>query len=357
MLPLRVGLITTWNARCGVAEYSRALVGALRARGHTVVVLANYPVNPVPWGADDGGVYRFFYTGWHRERGVDAELAGRVVAGHALDVLHLQYQNFIYPGDFLPVLRRLSLYAPLVATFHDAGVPGDFPRDAVARAIVHSPVTARLLGWRGAAVIPIGIHDLPAPPAAEARRRLGLGARPVLCSLGLGRTDYRAVLGVVRDLVPRYPRLLYAVLGPEGYAEAVQRAARDLGVAEHVRALGGFFPLRVLFAWMHAADAVLFYFPETGIEGVSSSSARLGIAARRPVVVSDVGWTRDLPDELKVPYGDAGALRERLVRILEDEAFRRDLLARQERLIREASWARVAERHEAVYRQAVAARS
>ncbi len=355
MLPLRIGLVTTWNTVCGISEYSRALAGALRARGHTVVVLANHPVNPVFGASDDAAVYRFFYTGWHRERGVDADLALRAVARHALDVVHVQYQNFIYPGECLPVLRRLSSLAPLVATFHDAGVPAEFPRDRVARAIVHSPVPARLLSWPGAAVIPIGIHDVPAPPVHRARARVGIASRHVLCSVGLGRTDHRAVLEAVRDLLPRYPDLLYVVLGPADDAGRVQETAREFGVAHHVLAQGGFVPLQTLFEWMHAADMTVFYFPETGVEGVSSSSCRLGIAARRPVIATDVGWTRDLPGDLKVPYGDPQALRERIVGIFEDAAFREALLARQEWLIRETSWARSAEAHEKVYRSVAAA--
>lgn len=319
------------------------------------MILANHPVNPVPGGVDEGAVYRFFYTGWHQERGTDADLAGRAVTGHALDVVHLQYQNFIYPSEFLPVLHRLARYAPLVATFHDAGVPGEFPRELMARAIVHSPVTARLLGWQGAVVIPIGIHDVRSPSRADVRRRLGVSSQHVLCSLGLGRTDYRLVLQVVRELAPRYTDILYVVLGPEGYAEAVRQAAGEMGVEGHVQAVGGFLPLAQIFDWMHAADMTVFHFPEAGVEGVSSSSCRLGIASRRPAILSDVGWTRDLPGELKVPCGDPGALRERVVRIFEDAPFRDGLLFLQERLIREDNWARTAERHEQVYRQVIRA--
>lgn len=350
MLPLRIGLITTWNSVCGVAEYSRALAGALRARGHSVVILSSHPVNPVPGESDGDAVYRFFHTGWHRERGAEADVALRAAARHALDVLHLQYQNFIYPAEFLPVLRRLSSLAPLVATFHDAGVPGGFPRERVAAAVVHTPLTARLIGWPGAAVIPIGIHDVPAPPLHRVRARLGIASRHILCSVGLGRTDVSPVLAAVRGLLPRYPDLLYVVLGPEGYAESVRKAAHECGLERHVLAHGGFFPLQTLFEWMHAADMTVFYFPETGVEGVSSSSCRLGIAARRPVIATDVGWTRDLPGELKVPYGDPQALRERIIRIFEDPGFREALLGRQEWLIRETSWARSAEAHEKVYR-------
>ncbi len=357
--PLRIGFLTTWNERCGVSEYTRALAGALRARGHAVAVLANHPAHPVPWAGAAGGergVHRFFYTGWHRERGADAGLALRVVEELRLDLIHLQYQNFIYPADVLPVIGFLAERVPLVATFHDAGVPPEFPRQRVARAIVHSLVTARMLAWPGAAVIPIGIHEVPAPPVEEARRRLGVAARPVLCSLGLGRTDYRSVLRAVRDLGPRYPGLLWAVLGPDAYVEAVRQAAREMGVEGRVRTLGGFHPLPVLFDWLHAADLSIFYFPETGVEGVSSSSVRLGIAARRPVVASDVGWLRDLPAELKVPYGDVDALRDRLLRLLEDPGCRRRVLACQEELLRDQGWSRAAARHEEVYLRAVAGR-
>ncbi len=355
--PLRVGLLTTWNERCGVSEYSRALAGALRARGHAVAVLANHPANPVPWAGAVGserGVHRFFYTGWHRERGADAGLAPRVAEELRLDLVHLQYQNFIYPADVLPVLDLLADRVPLVATFHDAGVPPEFPRHRVTRAIVHNAVTARMLAWPGAAVVPIGIHEVPAPPVEEARRRLGVSSRPVLCSLGLGRTDYRAVLAALGRVVPRYPDLLWVVLGPEGYTDAVSVAAAAAGLARHLRPLGGFHPLPVLFAWLHAADISLFYFPETGIEGVSSSSARLGIAGRRPVVASDVGWLGDLPAELKVPPGDPEALSHRLFRLLEDPGFRQRVLARQEELIRHQGWSRAAARHEEIYRETLA---
>lgn len=350
---LHVGLITTWHTVCGIAEYSRALADALRRRGHRVTVLANHPVHPVPGAVDDGDVVRFFRTGWHDQRDAGQDLALRAVRERGVEVLHLQYQNFLYPPEFLPALRALAGAAPLVATFHDAGVPGEFPRELVRRPIVHSPATGRMLAWPEAEVIPIGVHDWPTPSAALVRAGLGIASRHVLCSLGLGRNDYPPVLQAVRDLKGRYPDILWLVLGPEGYVEAVRQAARELGVEEHVRVAGGFRPLEELFAHMHAADIVLFYFPENGIEGVSSSSCRLGIASRRPVILTDVGWTRDLPGELKIPPGPVEALKERIVRIFEDGALRQSLLDVQERVIATTSWAKTAERHEQVYRAAL----
>ncbi len=347
---LRIGLITTWNTVCGISEYSRALAAQLRRRGNEVFVLANHPVNPAPGALDGPDVVRFFYTGWHQERGVDLDRALHHVLAARLDVIHLQYQNFIYPGEFLEALKTLAGAAKLVVTFHDVGVPPEFPRNLVERAIVHSPVTARLISWPGATVIPMGIHNIPAPPGDAVRRKLGIGARHVFCSVGLGRTDYGTVLQAIKGLLPNFPDLLYLVPGPEQYAAAVNTRASEMGIGDRVRTVGGFMPIGTLFQYLHASDAAIFYFPETGVEGVSSSSCRLGIAARRPVVISDVGWTRDLPPKLKIPYGSVDALRDRLVRILIDDGFRNSLMREGEALIQLYSWERTALRHEEVYR-------
>lgn len=349
---LRVGLITTWGLACGVAEYSKALANALRLRGHEVTVLANYPLPQESLKPDENRVVRCFYTGWHAERGVAASLALGTIGDQRLDVVHLQYQSFIYPHPFNDFLRRAAQMVPVVVTFHDACLPPEFPLQVIRGAIVHSPLTRQLLSLGGAAVVPIGIHDIPSPGVAKAKARLGLGSRHVMATVGLGRQDYHSVLAVMRMLVPFYPDLLWVVIGPEDHVGAIRREAESMGLANHVLLAGGFFPLSVVFQWLHAADILLFYFPETGVQGVSSSSCRLGVAARRPVVVSDVGWTRDLPAFMKVPHGSLGALADRIVKLFDDTEYRESVLCGQEYLIQTQNWARSAESHEAIYLRA-----
>jgi hypothetical protein len=43
---LRIAMITTWNTRCCISEYSRRLTEALADLGHNITILASYPVKP-----------------------------------------------------------------------------------------------------------------------------------------------------------------------------------------------------------------------------------------------------------------------------------------------------------------------
>src|ERR1043165_9546135 len=43
---MRVGLLTSWNERCGIAEYSRRLCAALRQRVELEVVPATFRASP-----------------------------------------------------------------------------------------------------------------------------------------------------------------------------------------------------------------------------------------------------------------------------------------------------------------------
>jgi len=349
--PVRVGLITTWNARCGIAEYSRYLAAALAGYGVNVTVLASFPVR-VPEGAIDGkGVWRFFYTGWHQERGVDLELALRVTREHNLDLLHLQYQNYLYPPPFLDSLSRLAEAGPLVVTFHDPCVPPDFPRHLFRAGIYLNPECRNLGGKAGrlTRVIPIGVHRWPDESPEMARRALGLPAGPMFCSFGLGRTRYDLVWQVISRLSRRFRDLRYLVVGsPEELPMLSPKAA---GEGEILIPLPGFPPVDTLYRLIHASRGCILYYPEFGVDGVSSAAARIGLGSRRPLILTDVKLTRDLPAALKLPFDDLAALEERLARILEDPAYVAGLLAVQEQVARRHSWEEIARQHVELYRE------
>jgi len=359
---LRVGLITTWNTQCGIAEYSRFLAAALVQKGVTLVILGNYPVRPVPWSSDGEKVYRFFYTGWHDKRGVDARTLFQSVEREQLEILHLQYETFLYPPPFLSVLRRAAQRLPVVVTFHGPDVPADFPCQEVACAIVHTPLNAAIIGdrnWRRVEVIPMGFPDRPLMPVETARewlrRRIGdgklwLGSRRVLCSFG-DRTNYEAVLPVVEELLEAYPDLIYIIVTKPERAQKLQESIRNSTLDEHVLLFGRYLPVDELFTFLYSADVLLLYYPEFGAPGVASSAARLAIAARRPVILTAVELTRDLPAPFKIPFGDPVALKRRIINLFEDDNSKKDLLALQNPLIARFSWEVTAQKHLAIYRQ------
>lgn len=344
---------------CGIAEYSRFLFEALRDRNHhEVSVLCNYPIRVPDWAPAAQGETPFFSTGWHLQAGtflpVNLGAALDVIDREGLELLHIQYQNWLYGPDMQKALPVLGRHRPLVATFHDPCIPPDFPWSALSGCIFHNDLMrGQVVGSHRpiAEVIPMGIPVVPDRDRHAARAQLGLNSAHVVASVGFGRTDYNRVLDALKPLTARFPDLLYLVVIMPEIAGQVHAAAAAHGMAGHVRVVEGYLPKDQLFLHMQAADLLVCYYPPGAIEGVTSSAARLAIGARRPLVVSDVGFMRDLPAELKVPFGDAHSLRARVERILEDPSYTSALLALQDRLLATDSWPVVVERHEGFYRK------
>jgi glycosyltransferase involved in cell wall biosynthesis len=349
---LRIAIITTWNTRCGISEYSRSLTDALAELGHNITILASYPIWPVPGREDGTSVHRFFYTGWHQERGVDLIKALRVVREQGIQLIHLQYQDFIYAPPFLSALGSLAQAAALVVTFHDPLLSPGFPVAACRAGIFHTNETAELIGWsRRKKVIPIGVYNWPDEDRAAVRQRLNIDSRHVLCSLGLGRTDHGAVLRAMSELRARYPDIFYVIIAPPQLSPSIQALASELGLQENIRHLHHFPPNEELLDYLHAADINIFYYGEFGVSGVCSAASRLGIAGRRPVILSDVKLMKDLPDPLKVPYGSTPVLQERILQLFEDPGAAETALQIQEQLIATYDWKLTAAAHVQLYRE------
>ena len=351
--PLTVGLITTWDSKCGVSEYSRDLAAALGRSGCHVVILGSYVVNPVAWEEAGPPVRRFFNTGWHDSRGVDLDKALRAIESRGVDVLHLQYQSFIYAPPFLDCLERLAEAAPLVATFHDPCIPPEFPMKCLKGAIVHSATLKSIISGIDSTVIAPGCHVIADRARAKMRKDLGFPSGPVVSSFGLGRVAHEEVLEALGGLVADYPGLTYALAAPAERAPSVQAAAVSCGMQGRVRYMGDFLPPHSLFDLLQAADVIALYYPEFGVRGVSSAAARIAIASRRPVILTDVYLFEDLPASLKIRYGDAASLRSRIRTLIEKPQEASAALSIQETLVRENTWDRVAGMHLQVYRGAL----
>lgn len=349
---LRIAVISTWNTRCGISEYSRSLAEALTGLGHDITILASYPVRPVPGKDDEANVRRFFYTGWHQERGVDLDKALRALNDGGIQMIHLQYQNFIYAPPFLSAMNSLTQISPLVVTFHDPLLPPEFPHADCRASIFHTNETAALIGWsKTKRVIPIGIYNWPDEDRETVRQRLQIDSRHVLCSLGLGRTDHGAVLEAMYGLHASYPDIFYVIIAPPESSNSIRDLAVRLGLEKNIRYLDHFPPNEEIVNYLHAADINIFYYGEFGTPGVCSAASRLGVAGRRPVILTDVKLMKDLPDPLKIPYGQIPVLQSRIMELFESPDAVRSTLQIQEQLIEEHNWERTADTHVHLYRE------
>ena len=126
---MKVGLLSSWNTRCGIAEYSRYLAGALRRRGDVELTVfgsrnvGDRAVRPF----DDGEIAAFDVQIWNPDRAFGLDVDTILEAG--LYVLHIQYSNLFYNRRrLLELMRRFD--GVLALTYHDKVVGANtFPAD------------------------------------------------------------------------------------------------------------------------------------------------------------------------------------------------------------------------------------
>lgn len=230
-----------------------------------------------------------------------------------------------------------------------------------ARCLANSAYTAEL--FRRARVRPerIGVigggvrpEEFVTGPAAaeELRAELGVGERPLLLTVArlIERKGHETVLRALPAVREAVPDVAWAIVGDGPMRERLQALTDELDLRAAVRFTGRLAAER-LAACYAAAD--LFVMPSHAVPGELAEGLGLAYleaaAAGVPSVGSDFGGIPDAIADgetgLLVPPRDSAALAEALVRLLTDSALRDRMgAAARERVEREFTWRRVAER-------------
>ena len=245
---LKIGLLSSWNTRCGIAEYTRHLAEALRRRDDvelTVFGSRNVGERAVRAYADRE-LPVFDVQIWDPDRGYGMDIDA--ILGAGLDVLHVQYSNLFYNRRrLLELMRRFDGVVAL--TYHDKIVSTTtFPYTLPDLLYAHREDVG--IGPRR--FIPQGIDVRPA----------------VVKTFGLGKSRD----DVIADVCERNGWRFERSFGEKRWLEAEE-----------------------LYGWLRDCDAIVLWYDEDLTSG-GSAAAPLAISTRRPVFVNDVEWFRDIPE-------------------------------------------------------------
>lgn len=149
---------------------------------------------------------------------------------------------------------------------------------------------------------------------AEARQRYGLEATdPVMISVGwlIERKGFHRVIEIMPQLLQRYPRLRYLIVGGATGADNMEAQLRqqvsDLGLEEHVRFLGSMQPDDLKWP-LSAADLFVLATRREGWANVFLEAMACGL----PVVTTDVDGNSEVVCKpelgVTVPFGNENAL-------------------------------------------------
>lgn len=269
---LKVGLLSSWNTICGISEYSRSLVQAMRRRDDLYVQVfgsRNYGERDVrAYEEDELPVMDI--QAWHPDKksGLDVD----VILEADLDVLHIQYSSLFYNRRRLVELMR-RFDGVLALTYHDKVIGRGFPWELADLLFAHRED----VGVGPRKLIPQGIDVRP----------------PIVKTFGLG--------GKSRDV-----EMIASICERNGWRLKTTFGRQNWMETEELR------------QWLRDSDAIVLWYPEVRTSG-GSASAPLAIGTRRPVFVNDTLSFSDLPErttnlrKVSTPEELELAMREELV--------------------------------------------
>ena len=380
--PLRLGWISTWQVRCGVAEYSRHLLANVPPSLdiEDIVVLADQRTPAAPADVDAIRVR----PAW--EFGHPEGIAGLLLAIAQEDprVVVLQHQPGLFHwGVLTPLLAGLADRL-VVVTLHNTRDILDVPESerrlavaamaGIARVVVHTLADLNRLRELGlidnVMLLPHGVPaplpgQVAAPARALARDAAGRtpgdlagnmagddAAAPLIGCYGFflpdkGIGELVAALALVRRDWPHARlRLVNADYGsPEFAAEIAgcRAAAEQAGVADGVEWCTDFLPDERSLGLLAECDVVVL--PYQRSKEASSAALRMALASGAPVMVTDLPLFDEAGDAVaRCPGVSSEAIAAALSRLLADREARARLQEAGRRWVGERDWAIVARR-------------
>lgn len=236
----KIGMLTSWNTQCGISEYSKYLVTAMRKAGHDVTVLGSKNYDERKVAEDESYVIPVFgVLPWNRygDHSFDVE----AILAQNFDVIHVQYEVLLYnQAGFNRLWKEFK--GLKVLTYHDNCIPPDFPAQDFDLFYTHRESVGLGSGY----ILPFGIENRP----------------PVVKTFGLGRSRDDIIAAACLRL---------------GYGFQSSFGEQDWKSTEE------------LHQWLRDSDAIVLYYADVPSAG-SSQAARTAIATRRPVIVNNVTW-------------------------------------------------------------------
>jgi glycosyltransferase involved in cell wall biosynthesis len=364
--PPRMAWITTWNVRCGVAEYSRHLLSAWpHDIAGEVVVLADDRTEPV---SD-------LTTDTHRPRiawrlGLPMNSAGlaKIVAQEDPQIVVIQHQPALLDWPMLASLLRTEALSRRIVTVtlhntqHLSDTNPDIRADVidalrgVARVIVHGAGDLeRLTGAGLFGNLVLMPHGVPPPAEASAEiitRPLPADSGPVVGCYGffLPGKGIAQLIEAAAALRTTWPKLRLRLVNaaydtPDSEAEIAtcRRLAEAEGIADAIEWHTTFLPEGESRALLQGCDLVVL--PYQSSRESSSAALRSVLSARVPVMATPLPVFDDAEVAIARLAGfDAEAIAEGVTALLHDTAHRETLLASATAFAEARQWKLVAER-------------
>jgi glycosyltransferase involved in cell wall biosynthesis len=317
---LKLGWISSWNTKCGIANYSQFLLDMLDEDQFETTILAS---RSQILGPDQSHVERL----WTNQFEYAEELIRRLDTAD-FDIIMIQFNFSFFSLESLRNIIRLCQRRKIVCvlTLHstaDVKAPGyeTSLRDVltelalVTRILVHSIADLnRLKSWgliENVTLLPHGV--ITAEPLSKdiARKPLALPlSAKVIATYGF-MLPHKGLVEIVEAMpfiIAKYPeaKLIMAnALYPDPVSEALLQTIKTrisaLGLEQHISLHTDFLEDVDSLALLAAADCTIFPYQKTAES--SSAAVRFGLASQRPVFCTPLAIFSDVAEAVNFTSG------------------------------------------------------
>ena len=368
----KLGWVSTWNSRCGIAAYSEALACVISEE--RLLVFANR--NAIPKGADPPFLSRCWEQGWNDS----LDDLYQAINDADVDALVIQFNfGFFRLSALARFIDRLTDKGTAVYVFLHSTADVEKPdvtirlsdvRESLARArrlLVHSVHDLNRLKTAGlvnnVTLFPFGLPE-PVAGGRIKNPRHGLGRRArlkrqvVIASFGFllphkGLRELIEAFSILLRHIPNGHLLMLNALYPaeesQSEYEACMSAIRAHSLQRHVTLHANYLRDQEIVVRLGAADLVVYPYQKT--QESASAAVRLGLASLSPVACTPLPIFDDVAAVThRLPGIGPNDLAAGIADLLADEKALFRLADAQRAFVAAHSWAIVSQRLDGLIR-------
>jgi glycosyltransferase involved in cell wall biosynthesis len=362
---LKIGIVSTYKAKCGISEYSRYLGRALLDLGHDVKVFGETTKENEPY--DVPGVMC-----WNRADQNSYLQLAKEADEWKPDVMHWQYEWNLHHTSG-PVFELMN-ERPHFMTWHNV-MPDQksyWYGWLADRQIVHNDICSKVLSNGlnlGSSIVPHGTRQNVVTPKDKAKEKLGIGSnRKVLAVFGF--IDPRKGFQLITSSWPRIrkycPEAFYLCIGGRHPKNPMLSNWYDMMERQMAQYPDDFMGLGYLNdeskidLALSAADMMVF--PSLDNQAISASGSVHRVIDHAPtLVLQDVMFYSDIPQDcairqpIQTPFIPMGKFYGRLLNNTDSEE-NTAMRARLKQYAQDTYWKNVAQTHVEKYQDFISTR-
>jgi glycosyltransferase involved in cell wall biosynthesis len=361
-LPQHIALITPWNEKCGISNYSKDLLDNLLCKVTIFCEKNNVPEYENP-------KVKIIPCWTNRDTSYDYLI--ELIKKNKIDVVHVQYNHDLLNAGQLKIFGNELKAAGIrsIMTLHSSKGGVDVYGKHFDQLIVHSKTSADdIIGVNTTkeqiSIINIGTknsHAEKSKKIACIEKHLDYN-RPIISNFGffLPQKGIKEQIQALQILKNKYQNILLLVVCAlhivqnrevsEKYYHECKQLVDDLKLNDNVFFITDYLPLEDSISYLQCSDLIVLPYVNSAAQA-ASSAGRTILTALRPMLVTNIEIFSDLDDVvIKIEPRDVKVLAETIDMILKDKELQQILVKKIKKFIEKSSWENISRDHMRVYK-------